>query len=120
MSANPLRKAAGRQPGFDGRRPDIINGAINNDIAEVRAALAINPRDIVRTDVVRRMTALHWAAGLGNLSMVEFLLAQPNVRVRARDIWDRDPLDVAITSGNQDVVTALFRFRARMLERHQD
>lgn len=105
-------KTARADSGFDGEDPDIIRGAINNDMAEVQAALKKDPADINKTHPNYGMTALHYAAGLGNASMVSFLLDQDGVNVLYRDRWGRDPLDVAINSGKPECIDSLFKFRA--------
>jgi ankyrin repeat protein len=95
--------------------PDIIRGALNNDMAEVQAALDLDPRAINKQHDFHRYTALHIAAGRGNVTMVEFLLLQPRLRFGIKDRWDRDPLDVAILAGHPGVTRVLFRFRAEKL-----
>ena len=111
MSQNPLKNVAGKDTGFDGLDPDIIRGAKNNDISEVRAALKIDWRVINKRDLTFKMSALHYAAARGNSSMASFLLEQKGVDINLKDRWDRDPLDVAILSGNQDIIDDMFKFR---------
>lgn len=111
MSVNPLKKVVGKDTGFDGLEPDIIRGAKNNDISEVRAALKQDWRVINKQDQAFKMSAVHYAAAMGNASMSSFLLQQDEIDLSLRDRWDRDPLDVAILSGNQDIVDEMFRFR---------
>ena len=111
MSGNPLKNVAGKDTGFDGLDPDIIRGAKNNDISEVRAALKLDWKAINKQDLTFKMSALHYAAAKGNSSMSSFLLEQKGLNIILKDIWDRDPLDVAILSGNQDIIDDMFRFR---------
>ncbi|WP_316861074.1 ankyrin repeat domain-containing protein [uncultured Cohaesibacter sp.] len=111
MTRNPLKQVAGKDTGFDGVNPDIIRGAKNNDIAEVQAALKKDWQDINKRDGAFDMTAMHFAAAKGNASMVSFLLEQKAVDVTLKDKWDRDALDVAIVTGNQEIIDELFRFR---------
>ncbi len=111
MSGNPLKNVAGKDTGFDGLDPDIIRGAKNNDISEVRAALKIDWKVINKQDLTFKMSALHYAAAKGNSSMSSFLLEQEGLDISLKDRWDRDPLDVAILSGNQDIIDDMFRFR---------
>ncbi|PCJ82178.1 MAG: hypothetical protein COA52_20260 [Hyphomicrobiales bacterium] len=111
MSQNPLKNVAGKDTGFDGLDPDIIRGAKNNDISEVRAALKIDWKVITKRDLTFKMSALHYAAARGNSSMVSFLLEQKGADINLKDRWGRDPLDVAILSGNQDIIDDMFKFR---------
>lgn len=105
------RKKARKDSGFDGLDPDIIRGAKNNDISEVRAALQKNSDDITKQDMVFGLSALHYASAKGNPSMVSFLLEQKGADINLKDRWDRDVLDVAIECGNQQIIDELFRFR---------
>lgn len=111
MSQNPLKNVAGKDTGFDGLDPDIIRGAKNNDISEVRAALKLDWKVINKQDLTFKMSALHYAAARGNSSMVSFLLEQEGLDINLKDRWVRDPLDLAILSGNQDIIDDMFKFR---------
>lgn len=95
----------------DGNPPDILRGAQNNNIAEVRAALRVDWKNIGKIESATGMTALHISAIRGNASIVSFLLQQNGVDVGLKDKFDRDPLDLAILSGNQTIIDELFRFR---------
>lgn len=96
---------------YNNGMPDIIHGAKVNDFREVRAALEINKASIYQRDI-RGLTALHIAAGKGNLSMVRELLLQDGINVYLKDDAGRDPLDAAISLGHKGIIDALFRFRA--------
>ncbi|MGS4884952.1 ankyrin repeat domain-containing protein [Roseibium sp. MB-4] len=87
---------------------DIVLGALQNDIDQARQALETDANAIHQTDQ-QGLTALHIAAAKGNLTMVQFLLDRPGVNLSLKDNFNRDPLDVAILSGNQKVIDALFR-----------
>lgn len=105
------KKNVRKDSGFDGLDPDIIRGAKNNDISEVRAALQKNWSDITKQDLIFGLSALHYASAQGNASMVSFLLEQKGVIIGLKDRWNRDVLDVAILCGNQQIIDDLFRFR---------
>lgn len=107
MSRRPLRRTR-EEAGFDGDDPDIIRGAKNNDFLEVEAALKLEPSSITKIDLVTGMTAAHYAAALGNFSMVEFLAAREGVDLYAKDKFERDVLDAAIECGHQKLVDFLF------------
>jgi ankyrin repeat protein len=95
--------------------PDIIRGALNNDLDEVQAALDRNPRDINKQHDYFEYTALHIAASRGNMLMVDLLLKESRLRWGIRDRWGRDPLDVAILAGHPGVTSAITTYRARKL-----
>jgi ankyrin repeat protein len=111
MNSNNSKKVAGEDTGFDGVDPDIIRGAYYNDTSEVIAALKLNWHNITNQDTESGMSALHYAAAKGNLSMVSLLLDQKGVDLSLKDKWDRDPLDVAILVGHQKIIDDMFRFR---------
>lgn len=113
MSQTPQKKPR-KESGHDNLEPDIIRGARNNDISEVRAALELNAEDINKADYAFGLTALHYAAAKGNPSMVDFLLLQNGVDITIKDRWGRDALDAAIDAGNQDCIDKLFVFRSHL------
>ncbi len=110
-----MRPAPGTAPEAGDMEPDIIRGALNNDFAEVGAALQRDPRSVNKQHDFHEYTALHIAAGRGNLSMVELLLKQPRLRWGIRDRWGRDALDVAILAGHSGVISTLFAYRGDKL-----
>lgn len=116
MKQNTKKKINKSKSTRDFMDADIIRGADNNDFGEVMAALNENADDITKTDANHRMTALHYAAGKGNSSMVDYLLEQPGVDTSLRDVWGRDPLDVAIIAGNPRCVNALFKHNMDLLD----
>lgn len=107
MSRQPIRRTR-EEARFDGDDPDIIRGAKNNDFLEVEAALELDPSSITQVDLVTGMTAAHYAAALGNMSMVEYLAAREGVELRAKDKSGRDVLDTAIECGHSHMVDLLF------------
>lgn len=91
--------------------PSIFFGAKSRDLLQIEAALVDNPHSINEQDVFG-LTALHYAAVRGYGEIVDYLLIQPGARVDLRDEQGRDALDVAILSGDEDVLASLFRFKA--------
>jgi len=108
----PSNTAPRKGPSTPHPNPDIIRGAKNNDLSEVIAALDADKNDITKTDFIFGLSALHYAAAKGNIAMVKFLLYQEGVDIAIKDRWNRDPLDVAVLSGHEECINALFRFRA--------
>jgi ankyrin repeat protein len=113
-SPKSTKPESGKDTGYKGVKPDIIRGAKNNDLSEVKAALELNSHDITKQDGIYGLSALHYAAAKGNAYMVDYLLQQDGVNIDLKDRWERDVLDVAILSGNQKIIQSLFTFR------HQD
>ncbi|MEJ0017585.1 MAG: ankyrin repeat domain-containing protein [Acetobacteraceae bacterium] len=88
---------------------DIILGAETDDYIEVDLAVAENAAAIVQREPTTGMTALHIAAGDGNLKMVRHLLAFPGVDLTIVDQFGRDPIDMATNIGNTEIVELLSR-----------
>jgi cytohesin len=57
----------------------------------------------------RRRTPLHWAAGNGNLGMVDILLSRQDVLLNAEDIDGSTPLMLAVIRDHMDVAKRLAR-----------
>ena len=112
MNRKPVRKRGPKRE-FGSSGPNIIRGARNNDLEEVKAALNQNWTNITQKDVSNGMTALHYAAALGNYNMAQFLLQRKGIELRAEDRFGRDALDVAIDCGNQRIVEAVFQELAK-------
>jgi ankyrin repeat protein len=66
------------------------------------------------------MTPLHLACSLGNISMVELLLEQPEVSLNGKDSAGRDPLDLAIAIGHPGIIKLLFAARAQGIDFSDD
>jgi len=88
---------------------NIITGADNDDYNEVNAALDEDPNAIRYQDAETGMTAVHVAAGDGNLKMVNHLLAVPGVDIAITDKFNRDPLEMAIAVGHKGIIEELSR-----------
>ena len=87
----------------------IIEGALRNDWDEIRGALAENPECINQRDPRMGVTALHIAAGDGNLPLVQFLCEQEGVDSAAIDAAGRRPIQLSIAIGRPDITTLLCR-----------
>jgi uncharacterized protein len=103
--------AARRREVETGRKPPLVaDAAMQRDGAAVRKLLAQGAN--VNTAQGDGMTALHWAAEHGDLTLTEMLLragAKTDVVTR---IGNYTPLHIAAKQGNGSVVGALLRAKA--------
>lgn len=91
--------------------PDIIRGTKENNITEVKEALEIDSSCINNFDE-SGLTALHWAAYKNNYLISELLFTYPSTIPLEKEIPDsmgRTPMDVAISTGNEKLVTLYMR-----------
>ena len=96
--------------------PNIIRGATNHDLDEIRRALAENPDCINETEPNVGVTALHIAAFDGNYEIVDFLCDQPGVDVHAEDNLGRTPWWAAYIVGREDIHIRILKDMAAEME----
>lgn len=90
--------------------PDLIRAIRLHKIDEVREILKHTPEAIFQVDDVR-MNGLHWSGGLGNYEISEVLFAAPGVeRIKEAQDWvGREPMQLALESGDEDVKELFFK-----------
>lgn len=89
--------------------PNIIRGATNGDLEEIKEALRNDPDCINETDPDVGVTALHIACFDGNYEIVDFLCSQPGVEVYVYDNLGRIPWYAAYAIGRDDICERLLR-----------
>lgn len=100
--------------------PNIIRGATNNDLDEVKRALEADPNCINETEPNVGVTALHIAAFDGNYEMVDFLCDQPCIDIHKEDNLGRSPQWAAYIIGRNDIEMRIMRDMAAELDRILD
>ena len=83
--------------------PNIIRGATNGDLEEIKEALRRDPACINEVDPEIGVTALHIAAFDGNFKLVDFLCAQPGVDAYVYDKLGRTQWFAAHSIGRDDI-----------------
>lgn len=115
MSAPKKKKTPHKKENTGMFKPDhdIVRGAKNNDIEEVKAALRQKPGCINASDYAG-LTALHWAGANANYAICAYLFdfSHPKYLLNPwiPDSRDRLAVDHAIGTGSDHLV-ALFRTR---------
>ena len=94
---------------LDKDKPNIIRGAMNADLHEVKAALLDNPTCINEADPETGLTAMHIGGGEGDYDLVDLLCQQPGYDISLRDAWGRTPYFMARIIGRQDIVERMFQ-----------
>ena len=89
-----------KKPGPDGR--SLLDAAIKRDWSQVRSLIE-NGADVNVRDPDTGYTALHLAAGAGNMEIVKFLVAK-GADVNAANEGGWTPLHCAIAPGRRDLV----------------
>jgi hypothetical protein len=110
---NPRRKISSQTDNGENLQeynPDIIRGTQEDNLEEVEAALEKNPDCIYQCDP-KGMNALHWAGATGNVRIATVLFAAKNSdKIReAKDIFGREPMKLAIESGNDALAELYFQ-----------
>ena len=95
------------------REPNLIRGAKNNDLGEVKRAVHQRRDTLNKVEADTGFSALHYAVARGNLRIVTFLLEQDDIDLRIADIHNREPLDLAVDVGHQGIVVALLKARSK-------
>lgn len=90
-----------------GKEYDIIAGAENGDLQEVRGAIAEDQEAVNFRDPDTGATAAHISAGDGNRSIVNELLKHDNLDLTITDYWDRTAADMAINGGHHEIADKL-------------
>lgn len=93
------------------REFNIIIGAENADLAEVRGAIQENQSSVNEQDPDTGLTAMHIAAADSNASIFNELMNQPNLDLEVRDYWGRTAIDLAISAGHEELTERLFERR---------
>lgn len=96
--------------------PNIIRGAINSDLNEIKAALVDNPDCINELHHPSGMTALIIAAIDGQYTLVDYLCDQPGIDVSIFDNHGRSAYGVAIALGRYDIDERIMRDNKRAIE----
>lgn len=97
---------------------NIIRGANNCDLDEIKGALQEDPECINQTDPGTGMTALHICAGHGHLTCVNFLLKQDGIDAKLRDHFQRLPQELAYAIGREDIEQAIGKVAWAELDAH--
>ena len=100
--------------------PNIIRGAANNDLNEIKCALEADPSCINETEPNVGVTALHIAAFDGNYEIVDFLCDQPGIDIHIEDNLGRSPQWAAYIIGRNDIEMRIARDMAAEMDRILD
>lgn len=100
--------------------PNIIRGATNHDLDEIKRALEANPDCINETEPNVGVTALHIAAFDGNFEVVEFLCGQEGVDITLPDNLGRTASTAAHMVGRDDIYQRIRQVIAADIERFLD
>lgn len=117
MNANSIKKQYGDFLNKDG--PNIIRGAENADLEEIKAALLENP-NCINEVCISGLTALHYAACDGMYSIVDFLCDQPGVDIGVLDIFGRTPYLLASIVGRNDIHDRIMKTIKEECQRSSD
>jgi len=97
--------------GSSSQATNFITAASEGDVEEIAAILRLGNIDINEGDYDKR-TALHLAAGNGQLAVVKFL-CQSGANVNALDRWAGKPLDDAQIGGHDKCIELLVKCGAK-------
>ncbi|MEM8773160.1 MAG: ankyrin repeat domain-containing protein [Pseudomonadota bacterium] len=86
---------------------DVFVGVEKGDTDYILKALIANPASLNKQDEYG-LTPIHRAAYYGNFSLVHFFVAQSALDLSLKDNQGREPIDMAILSGNQKCIDAIF------------
>ena len=98
-------RALGATPGSASRGTNFIKAAAEGDLDEVEMLLMTGEVDVNEGDYDKR-TALHLAAGEGNVAIVR-LLCKYKANVNIEDRWGNRPLDDAVTGKHKECTETL-------------
>jgi len=105
---NTKRKKSKDKGGhISARWHDILRGAEENDIDEMRGAVEDNGVSVNYVDPNTFLSALHKAAARDNIEAVEWLCAQEGIDFRLKDKFGRIPFDLAVKFGHQRAIDFL-------------
>ena len=93
----------------------IIRAALSNDINAAKCALAEDAECINHQSDKMGVTALHVAAGNGNMSMVQFLCEQPGCDPYIQDYAGRLPCYMATAIGRLDISDVIGALGAKII-----
>lgn len=108
---NPLRKQkVEKETGGNLNKPDydIIAATRANKIEDVYAAIGDDDSCVKDSDR-NGMTALHWAAALNNYAISEVLLKNKHTPKEAVDNFGRQPMQLALEHGHEELNELFFR-----------
>lgn len=86
---------------------NILKAAYYGDLDGLRRSVQECPEAVTFFDDFTGASALHYSAGLGNYSCVEFLLACPKIDVGQKDFEGNTALDYALRVGHNKVFEIL-------------
>lgn len=86
---------------------DIITAAYYGDLDAIKRAVAECPQSVTFTDQSTGSTALHFSAGLGNYSCVEFLVGCSEIDLFQKDHKGDHALMRAFQIGHKAIITLL-------------
>ena len=85
----------------------ILEYAYYGDLDGLKRAILEYPDCINFSDDFTGATALHFSAGLGNYSCVNFLLSVPGIDVRQLDNDGKSAMDYAVRTGHNEIFKLL-------------
>ncbi|MEO1242775.1 MAG: ankyrin repeat domain-containing protein [Pseudomonadota bacterium] len=88
--------------------PDIVRYARLNQYHSLYHALRKNPLRVNDIDPISLMTALHWACANRSLKSVQEILEVDEVDLWVKDKFGRTAMDIALDSGNMEIIDLLF------------
>mmetsp|Transcript_26936 Transcript_26936/g.56417 ORF Transcript_26936/g.56417 Transcript_26936/m.56417 type:complete len:625 (-) Transcript_26936:390-2264(-) len=100
----------GGTTGSSSKATNFIKAAAEGDIDEVETLLISGDVDVNEGDYDKR-TALHLAAGEGNVEIVQ-LLCKYKANVNTKDRWGNHPLDDALRSNSEESARVLREYDA--------
>ena len=103
-------RSLGGTTGSSSKATNFIKAAAEGDIDEVETLLISGDVDVNEGDYDKR-TALHLAAGEGNVEIVQ-LLCKYEANVNTKDRWGNHPLDDALRSNSEESARVLREYDA--------
>lgn len=89
--------------------PNIIRGAMNDDLDAIKVCLERDPGCINEVDEDTGVTALHIAVVDGNFELADFLCSQPGIDCEVADYFGRYPAQIALLQDRPDIYEVVSR-----------